>query len=284
MEGRRTRHTSHGDAIGGFTTTVGQPEPRLRSYVRDYEDYADFTAGASTRREVPVAHAVLIISFGEPYHVIDPRDASRGVCSATFITGLYDSYVDNASPGPTRGIQINLTPLGEYRLLGMPMHEIANRAVDVRDAFGTAGSTLVERLQAAPDSESRFDILDEVFAAACCRRAPTPGVAKRTASCGVRGRSHGALTEERLSRALGAVPRAARLPPKTVARIVRPGCPQNRLRQRRARRWHIAAATTTISTSSASSGVAGATPGEFRTPGPRAAAGPHKTPDLRDRS
>jgi AraC-like DNA-binding protein len=227
MEGRRTRHASHHDAIGGFTATTGEPDPQLRSYVREYEDYADFTPGASTRREVPAAHAVVIISFGEPYDVIDPRDASRGVRSATFITGLYDSYVDNASPGPTRGIQVNLTPLGEYRLLGMPMHEIANRAVDVRDAFGPAGRRLVERLQAARNSDARFDILDEVFTARMqVARSPSEGVAwayRQLASSG--GRTPiGALTDElgwSRKRLVAQFREQIGLPPKTVARIVR---------------------------------------------------------------
>jgi AraC-like DNA-binding protein len=66
-------------------------------------------------------------------------------------------------PGAQTGIQVDLTPLGAYRLLGIPMHRLTNRAFDLADLLGSQGAAVVERLRDTPCWGDRFDLLDAVL-------------------------------------------------------------------------------------------------------------------------
>jgi AraC-like DNA-binding protein len=65
--------------------------------------------------------------------------------------------------GAQQGIQLNLTPLGAYRLLGLPMSELANQAVALEDVLGGPAVALVDRLGAAPTWGDRYAVLDETL-------------------------------------------------------------------------------------------------------------------------
>jgi AraC-like DNA-binding protein len=48
-------------------------------------------------------------------------------------------------------------------LLGLPMHELTNRVVDLGDLLGAEGELLVEQLHDAPGWDERFELLDAVL-------------------------------------------------------------------------------------------------------------------------
>lgn len=60
---------------------------------------------------------------------------------------------------------MQFTPLGAYRLFGMPMSELTNLAVGTRDVLGPEADVLVERMAATPDWAVRFDLLDAALLA-----------------------------------------------------------------------------------------------------------------------
>src|SRR5215213_4303525 len=100
------------------------PSTRLRGLVAGLCDYREATAMPLRRREVPCPTVTLILSFGEPLRVL-PGAASF----TSFVAGLHDRPVTISHDGRQRGIQVDLTPLGAFALLGVPMHELANRVV-----------------------------------------------------------------------------------------------------------------------------------------------------------
>ena len=63
--------------------------------------------------------------------------------------------------GSARCLQVDLTPLGARRLVGMPMSELANRTVPIDDVLGRFGRDLVQRVGEAPDWPTRFALIDE---------------------------------------------------------------------------------------------------------------------------
>jgi AraC-like DNA-binding protein len=115
------------------------------------------------RREVAMGGVVLIVSFGDPIAVqLSSEPTARRVTS--FVAGLHDGWVVTEYAGPQAGVQIDLSPLGAYRLLGIPLSEIANGVVDV-DALDLRWlAELPERLAAAPDWSARFAALDHELA------------------------------------------------------------------------------------------------------------------------
>ena len=128
--------------------------------------------------------------------------------------------------GAAGGVQIDFTPLGARRCLGLPMDELTNRVVALEDVLGPEAPELVERLQEAPGWRERFALLD----AALLRRvaagpAPAPEVAwtfRRLAAADGRLRDRPAGERGRLEPPPPRRALAARRRPRPEGRRARP--------------------------------------------------------------
>jgi AraC-like DNA-binding protein len=125
--------------------------------VRRYCGYRERSAASLIRREVPTGTVTLIVSFGDP---ISLRHGRTTTTHRSFLAGLHDEHVLTEFAGAQHGVQINLSPLGAYRLLGIPMRELANSsaALDALPHRGLAG--LADRLAEAPTWADRVATLD----------------------------------------------------------------------------------------------------------------------------
>jgi len=151
----------HASDLGTWMMARRAPHAVLRGHVRGYLGYREDTVPLR-RREVPSAIVPLIISFGDPIDVAGPGEEPRALTS--FAGGLSDGPAITEHGGRQHGMQVNLSPLGAYRLFGLPMRELANRVVSLDDVFGPAARVLAERLAGAPGWAERFALLDEEFA------------------------------------------------------------------------------------------------------------------------
>ena len=80
--------------------------------------------------------------------------------------------------GRQHGVQVDLSPLGAYALLGGAMSEYANAVVPLGDLPGQRGDELAARLADAPGWAARFTLLDQVLGARIAAGpAPAPEVA-----------------------------------------------------------------------------------------------------------
>jgi AraC-like DNA-binding protein len=197
-----------------------EPDPRLRHVVLSYTAYVEHASAPMRRLEVPFAGIPMILSLG-PSLLVD------GVRHRSFVAGLDDTLTITEYEGEQRGIQVNLTPLGARRLLGLPMAQLARRVVALEDVLGRAGSRLVERLRDAPGCEARFALLDAALLARLREAAP---VAAQLEHAWARLRaSDGAVAIATLAGEVGWSRRHLTqrfgddvgLPPKAVARILR---------------------------------------------------------------
>jgi AraC-like DNA-binding protein len=173
-----TRVVRHSSALGEWESVVRPPAPRLREHIRHYMGYVLRYASFQRGLEVPTIDVVLIVNLGAALRIVDPRDpvGSAVDCNAV-VGGLSDSYIFTESNGSMDGLQINFTPLGAYRFLGLPMSEVTNRVVELEDLFGAWGRRLRFELQEAPGWEARFAILDAVFTTRIsAARGPAPGI------------------------------------------------------------------------------------------------------------
>lgn len=228
---------------GAWEIISRAPEPRLRPYVRDYAGYVERLTGVLRRRELPTGDVILIVNLGAPLRVGHPRDATVSLGSGDgFVAGLHDTYALTEAVGTQRGVEVRLTPIGAHLFFGLPMHQLANRVVSIRDVLGPATPALVERLAAARSWEACFDLLDALVGArVAAAPAPSRGVAhawRRLLDSG------GRLDMSTLADELGCSRKhlialfreQIGLPPKTVARIVR-FSPAIRLLDEHGARW-----------------------------------------------
>ena len=203
------------------------PHPALRGSVLRYEGFSQADAAVLRFRALPCTFVPLILEFGGHWQVADGRrpDAPAARLSA-FAAGLGDGPVLIESRGRTRCLQVDLTPFGARRLLGFPMHELANRSVDLRAVLGRAGDELVERVAEAPDWPSRFALVDRALLDRLAGAAPVDAAVtwsfERLATGG--GAAIGDLARElgwSHRRLIGRFRDVVGLPPKRVARVLR---------------------------------------------------------------
>ncbi|MGI5201924.1 helix-turn-helix domain-containing protein [Spirillospora sp. CA-108201] len=146
--------------LGGWCRARGRPHPALRPFLRAYDGYWETEAVPSRMRTLPTRTTVMILNLGPPLHLEVPDPGVRDRAYGSFVAGMHDGHGMYLSPGGQRGIQLDVTPLGAYTLLGVPMARLTNAAVDLPDLLGREARTLVERLGDTRSWAARFALLD----------------------------------------------------------------------------------------------------------------------------
>jgi AraC-like DNA-binding protein len=152
----------HDGPLGRWELASRDAHPCLRGDVASYIGYVEETDRPLRRREVATTDVTLIISFGPALDVLDLEGS--GERHVSFVAGLSDAPVLIEHAGVQHGIEVNLTPLGARRLLGVPMHELTNRVVGLGDLLGPTAPLLVERLAETADWTEQFELLDAALA------------------------------------------------------------------------------------------------------------------------
>jgi AraC-like DNA-binding protein len=223
-----TRVVHHEGTEGRWELALRRPPPGLREHVLVLEGYEERMAQPVIQRHPASAFVPLILNFGPPYRLLDPVDPQRSAeHRSSFVSGLGDSFAITESTGSALCVQVNLTPLGARRFLGVPMDELANRVVPLADVLGPEVDRLEEQLFDAQDWESRLTCVESLLTARL-RDAPPPrpDVAwawRRLEETGGRIRIGALAAELRCSRKHLVTQFRAHVgvPPKAVARILR---------------------------------------------------------------
>jgi AraC-like DNA-binding protein len=210
---------------GGWLEASGRPHRALRPFLRVYQGYWEPVAVPSRMRTLPTRSAVVIVNLGPPMRLATPSDA--GTEYGSFVAGMHDGHGEYTTPGGQHGVQLDVTPLGAYTLLGVPMARLTNAAVELPDLLGPGAAALVERLAGTPSWAARFDLLDAYL----LRRleigpVPDPEVAR---AWRLLDGTAGAVGVARLAEDVGWSRRhltqrfteQAGLPPKVMARVLR---------------------------------------------------------------
>jgi AraC-like DNA-binding protein len=213
---------------GGLALVRYAASPRLRGVAQDYWGYAEQTAGPLRRRELPSADVIVIVNLGAPLQVAQPSSAPSVIpTGGGFVAGLHETYTLTETAGSQSGVELRLSPLGAYRLLGQSMDALANRSVPLDEVCGAWAVNLAERVQAAPTWDDRFAVLDAALAARLTHtRSPSPEVAWAWRQLAMSG---GRVPIATLAEELGWSPKRliarfreqVSLPPKQVARLLR---------------------------------------------------------------
>src|SRR5215207_7453 len=160
----------HDSALGRWELVERAPDPRLAGLVHSYCGYAEEGAAPLRRREIPSSRVVVILGLGPALRV-------DGVERSSFVAALDDKPSLTEHAGVNSGIQIDLSPLGARRLLGVPMHELSTRVVALDDVLGSG--ELVERVAETPGWAARFDFLDRaILERVAAAPRPAPEVAR----------------------------------------------------------------------------------------------------------
>jgi AraC-like DNA-binding protein len=140
------------------------PAP-LRPYLlADPEGWEQRRGRPAELREVPFPGVPLVFNLGEPWDVASEQHDS-------FLAGLHTQPTFVRSHESWACIELRLTPLGTHRLLGRPMHELANRTVALADVL-PGSEELDERLRESRSWPERFDLVENFLARRLAGSAP----------------------------------------------------------------------------------------------------------------
>jgi AraC-like DNA-binding protein len=190
-----------------------RPDPRVRGLLdRDYLGFAQQAAATERWLATPRTTVTVILNAGPGF----------GGLPRAFVAGLTDACGVVEQAGEIECVDLKLTPLGAYTLLGVPMDELSNTVVDLDDLLPRAG-----RLADDPTWSKRFDGVDQLL---LHRLEHGPKAAGEVAWVYRRlTESHGAVPIGTLADEVGWSRRhlvtkfrqQVGLPPKTLARVVR---------------------------------------------------------------
>jgi AraC-like DNA-binding protein len=138
------------------------PDPRLWPLLS--RGYAGFTEATMPRHlALPATTAVpLVVKLADsPYR------------PPAFVMGGHDSSIVLEGDCSPSYLEVLLSPLGAYRILGLPLDRLSGHTVDLAEVLGAGGRRLGERLRDTPSWRRRFALLDQ-FLLRRLDRGPRP--------------------------------------------------------------------------------------------------------------
>jgi len=209
----------HDSALGRWEMVDRAPPAALRPHVLGYLGYREWLPQPFRRLEVPSGEVHVIVSFGPRVRVPAPV--------RSFVAAPHSEHTIVDFDAEQHGVEIRLTPIGARLLLGIPMHELADRVTLIEDVLGREGDELPERLYEARTWPERFALLDRLLVRRlAAARPPAPEVEHAWSRLVA---SHGGAPVETLAdevgwsrrHLLGRFREHTGLPPKVFARILR---------------------------------------------------------------
>ncbi len=195
----------------------GSPHPALRPYLA--HDYVGITEATDQERGLllPATTSVLMIVKIQDSPLRPPA----------FVNGVHGSFsVIDGACSPSY-LEVRLSPLGAFGLLGLPMDELNDKIVDLKDILGADGRLLGDTTRDAPTWARRFQVLDGFLLGRLAQaRLPAPEVVTAWARLEA---SAGAVPIGRIAKDVGwshkhLITRFRQqigLSPKTAARLLR---------------------------------------------------------------
>lgn len=159
-----------------FAYVSARPHPALAGCVLRYGGYREHSVAPLRRRQAPAGSCTLILSFEPALRLHGPAGPT---VSTSFLAGMHDGVVVTEFTGVQHGLQVDLTPLGLFTLLGRPLTELTNRVPRVDELGVPELAALPARLALDADWPTRFARVDATMRRLLdlARARPDPEVA-----------------------------------------------------------------------------------------------------------
>ncbi|MEC3957440.1 helix-turn-helix domain-containing protein [Nocardia sp. CDC153] len=132
--------------------------------------YRDVGGGGLDLRVAGTSEVTLLIGFGDQEVIVDDAFGQRSL--GGFVAGLPIAPM-RLRCERAECVEVRLSPLRAYSVLGIAPNELGRGAVDLEDLWGASGRRLREQLANADSWDERFE-LTRAFLAQSDRSARTP--------------------------------------------------------------------------------------------------------------
>ena len=160
------------DGVDRWEIDEVRPGAALKGLISRYSAYREDIASFSARQELATTSGVLIYALGGPLEVVGADGRAILLRQGEGFAGaIADGTSISRGYGAQHGIHVFMPLTSLAAVSGVPLAELANRVVTMRDLIGPAADDLGRRLVEAADAERRFDLLDEFLIQRFARRA-----------------------------------------------------------------------------------------------------------------
>jgi AraC-like DNA-binding protein len=151
--------------------------PALAGLVAGIVGYQQLADRPVERRQPAGSLLPLVLSFGDPLEVVALSDGEGTGWHRSFVAGFMPGHATTRFEHSQQCVQVYLTPVGAYRLLGLPGRELARRVLPAGDVAPTLAGSLPDRLAAAGSWGERLALVeDAVLRLATVGSEPEPFV------------------------------------------------------------------------------------------------------------
>jgi AraC-like DNA-binding protein len=217
----------HRSELGQWQTAQRPADRRLRAYVHGYFGSSSNLRIAVQERHVPTTEVPLLINFGAPHRRWNAACSGEWTSrDGVWVVGLHNRHQLTQAVGERHFMVVRFTPIGAHLFLGLPMHLIANEALDLELVDPCLARILLSRIGVARSWTERFAAMESLIAervaeaempssigSAWCRLVATDGRIALGPLASEMGCSHRVLIA-RFRTYVG-------FPPKTIARLLR---------------------------------------------------------------
>ena len=154
----------HRSELGQWQTAQRLADPRLRAYVHGYFASSSHLRMPVQERHVPSTEVPLLLNFGVPHRRLEVCSGEWTARDGVWVVGLHNQHQLTAAVGDRHFMVVRFTPIGAHLFLGVPMHLIANEAVDLELVDPALARVLVSRIVAAGSWTDRFTAMESLIA------------------------------------------------------------------------------------------------------------------------
>jgi AraC-like DNA-binding protein len=155
----------HTSELGQWQTVQRAADPRLRAYVHGYFASSSNLRTPVLERHLPSAEVPLLLNFGEPHRHADAAGSGEwSTRDGVWVVGLHTRHQLTQAVGERHFMVVRFTPIGAHLFLGLPMHLIANEALDLEQIDSAVARALVRRVGLARSWPDRFAVMESLIA------------------------------------------------------------------------------------------------------------------------
>src|SRR5262245_35824434 len=161
----RMETAEHRSALGQWQTAQRPADPRLRAYVHGYAGSSSALHAPVQERHVPSTEVPLLLTFGAAHQRLDTAGSGEWTArDGVWVVGLHDRHQLTEAAGERHFMVVRFTPMGAHLFLGLPMHLIANQAVDLELIDPALARIVVSRIGVAGSWTDRFAAIELLIA------------------------------------------------------------------------------------------------------------------------
>src|SRR5215510_4010383 len=155
----------HRSALGQWQTAQRPADPRIRAYVHGFVGSSSHLRTPVLERHVPSTEVPLVLNFGAPHRRLDAVASGEWTSrDGVWVVGLHNRHQLTRAVGERHFMVVRFTPMGAHLFLGLPMHAIANAAVDLELIDPALARVVANRVSIAGSWTDRFAAMESLIA------------------------------------------------------------------------------------------------------------------------